>query len=201
MSKEADWIAIEGDFRAGTRSYRELAAQYSVSVAAIQRKAKKNGWVRDPTGTKRRIVAARLAGVIQEAGQCTAYQIEAEADQDVQDMQLGLQGARLALQRAVADLQPPTEEQTSADPRTGLLAPKDLKILSECVRVNIETLRMIRGLDDPKNPNNEEVDAEIERELAKLHASQEARTAQAVARAERVEAASGPADDGLPLAG
>ena len=175
MSKEADWLAIEGDFRAGTKSYRELAAQYSVSVAAIQRKAKKNGWVRDPTGTKRRIVAARLAGVIQEVGQCTAYQIEAEADQDVQDMQVGLLGARLALQRAVADLQPPTAEQTTADPRTGLLAPKDLKILSECVRVNIETLRKIRGLDDPTTKNPEELDAEIDAELEKLNTGREAR--------------------------
>ena len=96
-------------------------------------------------------------------------------------MQLGLAGARLALQRAVADLQLPTEEETKADPRTGLVAAKDLKILSECVRINIETLRMIRGLDDPKNPNNEEVDAEIERELSKLHASQEARAPQAIA--------------------
>ena len=43
------------------------------------------------------------------------------------------------------------------------------------MRVNIETLRKIRGLDDPTTKNPEELDAEIDAELEKLNTGREAR--------------------------
>jgi hypothetical protein len=172
-----DWIAIEGDYRAGIKSLRAMAAQYSVPESTIRLKAKKNNWIRDATGTKRRIVADRLAGVAQDPESCALRNIQDEAAQDVQDMETGLQGARLALRRAVAALLPPSEEEKKIG-MSDFLQAKDLKILSECIRLNIETLRMIRGLDDPTNPKNtEDIDAEIEAELAKLAGIREARQA------------------------
>lgn len=180
-AKQIDWVAIEGDYRAGVKSLRTISAESGVPVTTIRRKALKMGWVQDPTGTKRKIVQARLAGVAQGAAQCAMDQIRNEADKDVEDMELGLQGARLALRRAVASLLPP-DVDLEGKPRGGevVLMAKDLKILSECVRLNIETLRMIRGLDDPTNPKNtEDLDAEIEAELAKLASIREATKAPA----------------------
>lgn len=45
---EVDWEAIEGDFRAGVLSLREIAALHpGTNHVAITRRAKKEGWVRD----------------------------------------------------------------------------------------------------------------------------------------------------------
>lgn len=42
-----DWERIEGDYRAGVLSVREIAAANSVSHTAIQKRAKRDGWDRD----------------------------------------------------------------------------------------------------------------------------------------------------------
>lgn len=42
-----DWERIEGDYRAGLLSVREIAASQGISHTAIQKRAKAEGWVRD----------------------------------------------------------------------------------------------------------------------------------------------------------
>jgi hypothetical protein len=123
--------------------------------------------------------------------------IKIEAEQDIEDMSLGIIGARLALQRAVSMIALPSEEELKINPRSAYLAPKDLKLLSECVRLNIETLRMIRGLDDPSDGRVEDIDAEIEIELARLHANREARLPQTPTPTLGMDAAAWPTDNGL----
>ena len=66
--------------------------------STIRLKAKKANWIRDATGTKRRIVADRLAGVAQDPESCALRNIQDEAAQDVMDMETGLQGARAAVE-------------------------------------------------------------------------------------------------------
>ena len=163
-----NWIAVEGDFRAGTKSLRAMAAYHNTSVASIRRKAEKMGWIRDPTGTKRRIVADRLAGLSQDPAQCAMVQIEDAAAEDVSDMQQGLEGYRNIL-RAMVKASREVEE------------PRDAKVIAEALDKAVTGIRTIRGLDDPSIAKAEELDAEIEAELSKLNASKEARAAQAVA--------------------
>lgn len=55
-----DWEAIEREYRGGQLSEAEIARQYNISRAAIQKRAKKNGWSRDLTEKVRKEVAARL---------------------------------------------------------------------------------------------------------------------------------------------
>jgi len=63
-----DWEAIEKEYRAGQLSEAQIARQYNISRAAIQKKAKKNGWNRDLSEKVRTEVAARLvAEGLQEA--------------------------------------------------------------------------------------------------------------------------------------
>lgn len=45
--KPIDWPGIEADFRAGTMSVREIGRWYGVTDAAIRKKAKQQGWVRE----------------------------------------------------------------------------------------------------------------------------------------------------------
>lgn len=42
-----DWPAIEPHYRAGIRSIKAIAAEFGVSRPAIDKHARKNGWVRD----------------------------------------------------------------------------------------------------------------------------------------------------------
>ena len=43
----ADWERIEGDYRAGLLSVREIAAAQGISHVAIAKRAKRDGWERD----------------------------------------------------------------------------------------------------------------------------------------------------------
>lgn len=45
--KETDWEAIEGAYRAGLLSLREMSQEYGVSHVAIKKRADKEGWTRD----------------------------------------------------------------------------------------------------------------------------------------------------------
>ncbi len=42
-----DWERIEADYRAGVRSLREIAAEHGISHVAINKRAKRDGWIRD----------------------------------------------------------------------------------------------------------------------------------------------------------
>lgn len=42
-----DWERIEGDYRAGLLSVREIAVNYGISHVAISKRAKRDGWERD----------------------------------------------------------------------------------------------------------------------------------------------------------
>lgn len=57
---DTDWEAIEREYRAGQLSEAQIARQFDISRAAIQKRAKKNGWKRDLTEKVRTEVAARL---------------------------------------------------------------------------------------------------------------------------------------------
>ena len=42
-----DWEGIEGHYRAGVRSLRDIAAEYGLGESGIRKRAKRDGWVRD----------------------------------------------------------------------------------------------------------------------------------------------------------
>jgi hypothetical protein len=133
----ADWIAIEGEYRASVRSVREIAHGYGVSEAYIRKRAKKGGWSRDPAGTKRAMVQAALSGVGAHNGtQCALGLIEDSAAEAVDDMQTSLEVARAVLRRLL-------EAATSAKD------PRDIKVIVEANKLNVETIRLILSLDEP----------------------------------------------------
>lgn len=140
--KPADWIAIEGEYRAGIKSLREIGAEHGISEATVRKRAKKEGWLRNPTETKRQIVAARMAGGTQEGTQYAARTIADAADLDVQDMERGLRVHRLCL----------TNLEMAAEITT---EPRDIKTIVEAAAAAVASIRKIRGLDDdkPQNPN------------------------------------------------
>lgn len=138
MSGLPDWIAIEGEYRAGKKSVRAIAEEYGVTEGTIRARAKKAGWVRDPAGQQREKVKAHFAGVTQSVTHDALRKIEAATTHAIALEELALSNAELALHRVNAALQP-DQEQDSAD----------LKRLSETNQINLTVIRTIFTLNDP----------------------------------------------------
>ncbi|MGB8422194.1 hypothetical protein [Paraburkholderia sp.] len=164
-SKNIDWIAVEGAYRAGVDSLRAIGDKYHLSEGMIRKKAKQQGWTRDPSSTKRAIVNAHFAGGAQggtnEGTQCALETITNAAEDDIQDMERGLRVHRLCLKA----LEKAAEEATEA---------KEIKIITEAASLAVAGIRKIRGLDTPTPAEATDIDAAIEAELAKLAAGREA---------------------------
>jgi len=58
--RQFDWEAIEREYRAGQLSVAEIARQHGLSHTAINKRAKKDGWLRDLTERVRERVSAKL---------------------------------------------------------------------------------------------------------------------------------------------
>ena len=151
--KNVDWSAIETAYRAGVKSVRAVADECGVPEGTIRSRAKKHGWTRNPEGAKRELVRAAMAGAqagFAQAGFAHAVthtvthtairkNIESEADQDIADMRNGLMVARSCIEKLKA----------MVDSAEG---PRDIKIIVEATKGAIETIRRIRGLDEPAPP-------------------------------------------------
>lgn len=136
VQPRADWIAIEGEYRAGKRSLRDIAAEHGISEGLIRKKAKAGGWLRDPEGAKRERVRAIMAGAGTQGGTLYAARtLEAEARQDAEDMGMLLEVARACARNLLA------VAQVSDDP-------KEIKTITEAVKNAMDIIRRIRGLDD-----------------------------------------------------
>lgn len=60
MSKKPDWEAIEGAYRAGQLSIRNIADKHGVSEGAVRKRAKRNDWQRDLTDKVKGAVRQKL---------------------------------------------------------------------------------------------------------------------------------------------
>lgn len=143
--KAPDWVAIEGEYRAGVESVSALGKKYGISHTAINKRAKANGWTRNPEGTKRAIVKAHFSGVGQqvsaEVSAVTAETIRTAALDDIVDMERGLRINRMCL----VNLE--TAAQAESEPRS-------IKVIVEATSAAIDSIRKIRGLDDPAAGNS-----------------------------------------------
>lgn len=131
-----DWNSIQGAFVAGVESLYSIADRYGITEAAIRYKAKKQGWIRSPEGTKRQIVKSRMSGISDEIAQDVKRSIENAANEDVNDLNTALLIQRKCLQSLYA-------LSDSVD------SPKEIKTIVEATDLAIESIKKIRGLNDP----------------------------------------------------
>lgn len=171
--KEPDWVAIEGEYRAGVHSLRAIAEKYGITEGAIRKRAKAKGWLRDPGATKRAIVNAHFASTTkvgtQESTQSGTHAgtqsvlatIEDAAQQDILDMERALRINRHCL------LNLEVAAEKSHDP-------KEIKIIVEATGAAVASIRKIRGLDAPNSADVKDIDAAIEAELANMERGRQA---------------------------
>lgn len=169
---------LMADIMRGVMTWRALGKKFGIAQSTIRAFADRHQIQRNPTGAKREMVAAKMAAatpdVVEEpagsgadaarpahpahpipahdagkpaqraamAPTAAQSELEAAADEDVRDMRYGLQAARMALSIVGKKLKLGVVQHTT-------LAPRDVKILSETIAVNIATIRSIRGLDAP----------------------------------------------------
>lgn len=155
--RKCDWSEVEAEYLAGIDSIRKIASRHGIAEASIRRKAKEGGWVRNPKGEKARAVANSLATNGRKISGAAQSIIDEAVSQDVEDMNLGLASARLALRKI--------QDRINLEPDD-----RGLKLLSETIRINIDTIRKIRGLDEKPDTDDdfsryseEELIEEIER--------------------------------------
>jgi len=136
--------------------WRILGDEFKIPFVSIVEWAGRNGHGRTPTAAKRSIVETlmampeteRFSEQKTERCECQSenlteqseHDIRAAAQEDVRDMRLGLHAARLALQVSAMGLEAMRD--------SGDLDPRNAKLWSECVAINVNTIRKIRGLDD-----------------------------------------------------
>jgi hypothetical protein len=140
-------------------SWRDLEAEFNIPFGTIREWAERNGHGRSPTASKRKMVEDLLATPetaqqpnetahqpVQRAVSTGNPEVDAAAQEDVRDMRLGLQAARMALKVSAMGLKQMADEQI-ADPKAS-------KLWSECIAINVNTIRKIRGLDDTTQTAN-----------------------------------------------
>lgn len=136
-------------------SWRDLESEFGIAQSVIRAWAEKHGYGRSPTASKRKMVEDLLAKpeaaqhadkpAQQDAHRAESIttgnpDVDAAAQEDARDMRLGLQAARLALKVSAMGL----KQMADAGEPDG----KATKLWSECVAINVNTIRKIRGLDD-----------------------------------------------------
>lgn len=138
---EVDWLAIEGEYRAGQKPVTAIAKEHGVSEGTIRARAKKKGWARDPAATQREKVKAHFAGitngVTHGVTNDAVRKIEESAQRAIAIEELALSNAELALVRIKSAL----ESAINLD--SG-----EIKRLSEANRINLDTARTIFSLDE-----------------------------------------------------
>jgi transposase-like protein len=80
---KTDWERIEAEYRTGKLSVSEIGRQYGVSHTAINKRAKKEGWVRDLSEKVRKLVSARLVSEGVSASTLSET-VEKAAERDIQ---------------------------------------------------------------------------------------------------------------------
>lgn len=142
-NKIPDWNIIEGLYKTGERSLRDIAAEHGITEGTIRARAKKQGWVRDAVGTVRKQVNEHIAGVTQGISQdAVRKMMDDAAKAGIIDMEMGIGNARKVLMHV---------NNLLGDPEQTLIEPRDLKVLNEANAGAIETIRRIRQLDEPAN--------------------------------------------------
>ena len=156
-NKTIDWASIAEDYIAGVKGIRAIGREYDVAEGTIRAKAKRAGWIRNPKSVKAKKVKEQMGGkakaktvndkmaVFHEPHQVAVslenvdQLVEAAVNQDVKDMNLGLENARKALHKAglMIDLL----DDSEGDPRF-------LKTLADVTKLSVDTIRKIRGLDE-----------------------------------------------------
>ena len=131
--------------------WETLEVEFGIASSSIHQWAARNGYGRSPTASKRKMVEDLLSKPEKpeteiETGKSPVStgnpDVDAAAREDERDMRLGLQAARLALQVSAIGLKEMREAK--------IADPKATKTWSECIAINVATIRKIRNLDDPK---------------------------------------------------
>lgn len=132
--KNIDWLAVEGDYRAGTMTVESLAQKWGCTSAAVRHAAKRKGWLRDPAGVKAARVKAATSGVVSDPVSVETA-MATEVDRDIRVMNLAAQFFETVLEKVARQI--PTTD-----------APRDQKVLTETGTMAATMYRKIRNLED-----------------------------------------------------
>lgn len=141
----------EVDYRAGSMSVNAIANKHGIPEPTLRREAKKRGWVKGLSSTKRIMVRDAMAGA-DLTNSLTNDEVRqnqlSAAEQDVADMNAGLEVSR----RCIKALLPMIDEADT---------PAKIKQIGEANKVAIETIRRMRGLDDTPQETQENSIADL----------------------------------------
>lgn len=191
MAKRNDWELIEREYRTGRFSLAQLEARHGVNRSNISRRAKKYDWKKDLSGRVRERTQEKIARVSlpPEAQEALAEQDDAIIEFAANENAAVVKGHRNTLERfrGIADRYVTmleaqlAEGKIKVDLPTGGVAEIDipLEYVGKCMGHGTQALERVVKLerqnygldlkdDDPKAPEAELTDDELEARIAKL---------------------------------
>lgn len=176
MNSPYDFTSAELDYAAGGYSINALSQKHGIPEPTLRRYAKKAGWIKGSSDTKRELVREAMAGTplgdeLLTNGMTNDEAIRQiqldEAAQDVQDMNTGLNVARKSMTKLLTMV-----EQVDH--------PKDVKTIVEANKIAVDTIRKIRSLDDEQPEQETNVTVQVSDGFAELRAAFKKRLQQPV---------------------
>lgn len=164
--KNIEWELVEGQYRAGLRSLRDIGLEFNVSDVAIIKRARRDGWNRD-LGAKIRARAADKVRKDAVSSLTTALTrttekelVEANATMQadiIRSHRRGISGSQALVVRLRAELE--SEENQKTIPLTARI--DAAKKLAETLKTLIWLERQSFGLDDAADGNGKDAYEEL----------------------------------------
>lgn len=151
---EKHWPQILAEAMAGVDSVRAIAEKWGISDSYLRKRLKNTEGASSIERLKRREVNSRAALNATKAEiLLRGVEVAARAaDEDVRDMVSGVEASREILIKIRSMI--PDMDQA-----------RDLKVAAETVRATIDTIRKIRGLDNPVDSGDDDLGSATEEEL------------------------------------
>jgi DNA-binding cell septation regulator SpoVG len=154
MAQLRDWEKIEVDYRAGAKTLRQIADEHGISHVAINKRAKRDGWVRDLSDkikakAREKVTRASVTSSVTKATEQAVIEAEAEIQSRIQlSHRQDIPQKRELVAKLFAEIEGLTEGKELVEQLTLALQQGDQELLAKAARKVASLPSRIKGVAD-----------------------------------------------------